>query len=167
MSKRHRHGRAGPGRPLAFQGKFRGLIPSLFIRVSRVVRFNPMRAAAPSAPPTRPLVSFKICTILSCSSKSSARAGGVFMLPSVNSGTEIASLSVGERTTARSTRFSSSRTFPGQCQLASLRRDDAGMVSIFFCIRRAYFCVKYRTSKGMSSGRSRKGGIRMGTTFRR
>jgi hypothetical protein len=27
-----------------------------------------------------------------------------------------------------------------------LRRDDAGMVSIFFCIRRAYFCVKYRTS---------------------
>ena len=48
---------------------FRGSIPIFFIRVSKVVRLRPMRAAAPLGPPTRPLVSFSIRTILSCSSK--------------------------------------------------------------------------------------------------
>src|SRR5216683_726453 len=48
---------------------FRGSIPIFFIRVSKVVRLRPKRAAAPFGPPTRPLVSFRIRTILSCSSK--------------------------------------------------------------------------------------------------
>ena len=48
---------------------FRGSMPNFFIRVSKVVRLSPKRAAAPFGPPTRPLVSFRIRTILSCSSK--------------------------------------------------------------------------------------------------
>src|SRR5207253_3486076 len=38
----------------------RGSIPSFFMREIRVVRLRPMRAAAPSAPPTRPRVSFRM-----------------------------------------------------------------------------------------------------------
>ena len=45
---------------------------------------------------------------------------------------------------------------------AADRMDATEMLSISFCMRRAYFCAKYRTSKGMSSGRSRNGGIPMG-----
>ena len=116
--------RAGVHRDLAAS------IPSLFIREIRVVRFKPKRAAAPSAPPTRPLVSFRSSKILPWSSNFSMSAGGKLMRASVNSGTDIASLSVGDRTTARSTRFSSSRTFPGQCQRVSLRREAAGQTKL-------------------------------------
>ena len=49
----------------------------------------------------------------------------------------------------------------------SFRMVAAGIISISFCMRRAYFWLKYCTSKGMSSGRSRKGGTRMGKTFSR
>src|SRR5882672_10520983 len=41
----------------------RGSIPSFFMREIRVVRLTPMRAAAPSAPATRPFVIFKTRTI--------------------------------------------------------------------------------------------------------
>jgi hypothetical protein len=145
----------------------RGLIPSVFMRVISVVRLSPIRSAAPFAPPTRPLVSLRTRRILSRSSNFSIDAGVAFKESSGSSGIAISSLSVRLSTTARSTRFSSSRTLPGQCQRGSLRMDAVETLSIFFCIRRAYFCVKYFTSNGMSSGRSRKGGIRIGTTFRR
>ena len=84
---------------------FRGSIPIFFIRVSNVVRLSPNRAAAPFGPPTRPLVSFRIRTILSCSSKCLAFAGAKFTLLFANSGTEIASVLLRVRMTARSTRF--------------------------------------------------------------
>src|SRR5438477_634285 len=42
-----------------------------------------------------------------------------------------------------------------------------GMVSIRRPIRRANRWVKWRTSRGMSSGRSRRGGSTTGNTFRR
>ena len=67
-------------------------IPSFFIRVIRVVRLSPMRAAAPSAPPTRPLVSFRMRRMRSCSSKLSILADAVLRPPSVNSGTRISIL---------------------------------------------------------------------------
>ena len=46
------------------------------------------------------------------------------------------------RITARSTKFSSSRMFPGQCHAESFFSGAAGMESICFSIRRAYFWVK-------------------------
>ena len=42
-----------------------------------------------------------------------------------------------------------------------------GIVSIRLCMRRAYLCTKCRTRRGMSSRRSRSGGITMGKTFSR
>ena len=57
-----------------------------------------------------------------------------------------------ERITARSMKFSSSRTFPGHDQLASARIVSAGILSICLFIFPAYFLVKCRTSIGMSSG---------------
>ena len=107
---------------------FRASIPSFFILVISVVRLRPIRTAAPLAPPTRPLVSFRIRTILSCSSNFSTLPSAELMDPSSNSGTTISSLSVRARTTARSTRFSNSRTFPGQCHRASVRIDAAEML---------------------------------------
>src|SRR6266704_3459539 len=50
------------------QNTLRASIPSFFIRVIRVVRFSPMRAAAPSGPPTRPFVSLRMRMIAFCSS---------------------------------------------------------------------------------------------------
>ena len=42
-------------------------MPNFFMREISVVRLIPMRAAAPSGPPTRPLVNFRVPTISSCS----------------------------------------------------------------------------------------------------
>src|SRR6202034_2960630 len=56
-------------------GILRGSIPIFFIRVIRVVRFRPKRAAAPEGPPTRPLVSLRTRIILFCSSMLPALAG--------------------------------------------------------------------------------------------
>ena len=45
-------------------------MPNFFMREISVVRLIPMRAAAPSGPPTRPLVTFRVRTISSCASAS-------------------------------------------------------------------------------------------------
>lgn len=45
----------GKSRSMERQAYCRGSIANFFIRESSVVRLMPMRAAAPSAPPTRPL----------------------------------------------------------------------------------------------------------------
>src|ERR1700677_1183200 len=84
---------------------FRGSMPTFFIRVSKVVRLSPNRAAAPFGPPTRPLDSLRIRTIRSCSSKFLAFGGARFAPLFANSGTEIASVLLRVRITARSTRF--------------------------------------------------------------
>ena len=83
----------------------RGSMPIFFIRVSKVVRLSPNRAAAPFGPPTRPLDSLRIRTIRSCSSKFLAFGGARFAPLFANSGTEIASVLLRVRITARSTRF--------------------------------------------------------------
>src|SRR5438874_3304725 len=72
-----------------------------------------------------------------------------------------------ERITERSTKFSSSLTFPGHPQLTNAFMVSAGMLSIFLFMRRANFCTKCRTSTGISSLRSRKDGTRIGKTCRR
>src|ERR1700676_461347 len=85
-SGRTRQGRLG-SRPMRTYGIFRASIPSFFIRVSKVVRFRPKRAAAPFGPPTCPLVSFRIRTIVFCSSEFLAVAGADLAPLFANSGT--------------------------------------------------------------------------------
>src|SRR2546425_4776806 len=63
-----------------------------------------------------------------------------------------------ERITERSTKFSSSLAFPGHPQLTNAFIVSAGMLSIFLFMRRD-FCTKCRTSRGISSLRSRKDGL--------
>ena len=91
--------------PVKIYEIFRGSMSIFFIRVSKVVRLSPKRTAAPFCPPTRPLVSFRTRTILSCSSKFLALAGAKFAPLFANSGTEIARVLLRVRITARSTRF--------------------------------------------------------------
>src|SRR5262249_19457742 len=64
-------------RPPSGQETLRGSIPSFFIREIKVVRLRPMRAAAPSGPATRPLVSFKIRSIWSRSFASRVPTRGI------------------------------------------------------------------------------------------
>ena len=70
----------------------------------------------------------------------------------------------GSRATVRSMRFSSSRTFPGH---AWASRTRIASVEIFFsgipCSVETFF-RKCRTRRGMSSRRSRSGGIGSGMT---
>src|SRR6266404_3925870 len=144
----------------------RASIPSLFMRSRRVLRLTPNRDAAPLGPLTRPLVSLRILTILSCSLNLPTTSAAV-IAPFVVSEKETASVLPLVRITDRSTRFSNSRTFPGQHQRSSFCIVVAGTAPIRFPIVRAYFCVKCCTSNGMSSRRSRNGGIRIGNTFNR
>src|SRR5712671_5891257 len=141
-------------------------IPSFFMRSRSVPRFTPNRDAAPLGPLTRPLVSLRMFTIFSCSSKlptTSAASIAPFGL----SGKETASVLPLVRITDRSIRFSNSRTFPGHDKRSNFCIVADGTALIRLPIRAAYFCVKCFTSNEMSSGRSRKGGIRIGNTFNR
>ena len=62
------------------------------------------------------------------------------------------------RITARSITFCSSRILPGQGYLTSVVMVSDGIVSIALLMRRLNCCTKCRTSRGMSSGRSRSAG---------
>ena len=145
----------------------RGSMPSFFMRESKVVRLRPRRAAAPSVPPTRPRVSLRMRKSCSRSLESGSLATDLWAEPLPKSATGTSRAEPRVRITARSIRFSSSRIFPGQCQRVSFFILAAGTDSISFSMRRAYFWAKYRTSRGMSSGRSRSGGIWMGKTLSR
>src|SRR5262249_5573197 len=83
----------------------RASIPSFFIRAIRVVRLRPRRAAAPFAPPTRPLVSPSTLTIVCCSSQLPAFAGTALAPSFVNSGAEAGRVVSGVSIAARSTRL--------------------------------------------------------------
>ena len=145
----------------------RGSMPSFFIREIRVVRGIPKRCAAPVAPATRPFVAFRIRTMSSRSLASRVPLRGIALAPWVSSSNGTCSAEPRVKMTERSIMFSSSRMFPGQLQAASFLIAGAGIVWMALFIRRLYFCVKYRTRRGMSSGRSRKGGMRMGNTLSR
>ena len=75
--------------------------------------------------------------------------------------------SASETMTYRSMTFCSSRMLPGQGYDWSRSRVFLFTLRIFFPALLAYRSVKYSTSKGMSSLRSRKGGISRGNTLRR
>jgi len=53
-------------------------MPNFFMREISVVRLMSMRAAAPSGPPTHPLVTFRTRTISSCSLASRVPTTGAF-----------------------------------------------------------------------------------------
>src|SRR5258708_7429626 len=173
-----------------------GSMPNFLMREISVVRLIAIRAAAPSGPPTRPFVSRRTRMISSRSFSSNSLAA-LLVVPLLISlivsltireisscepllfGVEDSTLDLRNsvigtssdlprvRITARSTKFSSSRMFPGHSQFVRVFIADAGIVSMCFCIRLANFWTKKRTSKGISSLRSRNGGMRMGNTFRR
>src|SRR5580700_8417039 len=140
-------------------------MPNFFIRERRVVRFIPRRAAAPSAPPTRPLHAVSACMISLCCFLAYSSATLVLTLREsvLSSGTSLSSCKrSGESTllvfrssargasserplvkrTARSMKFSSSRILPGQSQVVSPFITDTGTVSIRFCISLAQFWTK-------------------------
>src|SRR5258708_7682537 len=121
---------------------FRGSIPSFFMREIRVVRLISIRAAAPSVPATRPSVIFSTRTISSRSFASRVPATGVVLPLLLSSPIGACSDVPWVRITERSMKFSSSRIFPGQCQLESFLMAAAGIDSISLFIRRPCFWMK-------------------------
>ncbi len=69
--------------------------------------------------------------------------------------------------TARSTRFSSSRTLPGKLCAVSAAIASASTPVIACACSAENFFTKWSTSSGTSSRRSRSGGMRTWITFRR
>jgi hypothetical protein len=124
-------------------------MPSLRIMAFRVVRGNPRWVAAVLTTPPVSRSTRMICSRSTCSS---------VVLPAISiasgriSAKGARRLGPLERMTARSMKFSSSRTFPGQCQLTRARIVSAGILSICRPISPAYFLVKCRARIGMSSG---------------
>ena len=120
--------------------------------------FMPRRTAAPSGPPTRPFDSVRARTIparcflayssatlllsfrevvpspatclVSCRSEGAGSSVFVFWSSAIGASSYLPRV----RITARSTKFSSSRIFPGQCQPFKAFITAAGTLSIRFCI---------------------------------
>ena len=130
------------------------------------MRLIPRRAAAPSAPPTRPLHSVSMRTIssccllecslsallpfieatvsltireISCSDLEDETKAGSSHLDLRSSPRGASSDLPRVRITARSTKFSSSRMFPGQSQAVRPFITDTGTDSMRFCICLAHF----------------------------
>src|SRR5262245_43335725 len=96
-------------------------MPSFFILEIRVVLGNPSRAAAPSGPPIIQLVSSNVCKIkdrvrsLNVPDPDSRTVGfGLDAGFGFNGGNGLGSTPSFDRMTARSIKFCSSRTLPGQ-----------------------------------------------------
>jgi len=105
-----------------------------------------------------------MCSRSTASSVWEAAATGAGLL---NSDGDTRSVGPGERITARSITFCSSRTLPGHGHRLNASIVSRGTASIGRRSRFAYRWTKCRTSGGMSSGRSRSGGTRIGKTLRR
>src|SRR5258708_7038615 len=146
------------------------LIFSARIRDSSVERGMPRRAAAPEGPKTRPPVARKASSTIAFSC--AARLLDSFnRLPSAgfvdNQLSSTVNSSVSHSIADRSITFCNSRTFPGHgydCKRCSVRLFTR---RIDFPAFRAYRSMKYLTSRGISSVRSRKGGTSRGNTFSR
>ena len=103
-------------------------IPNFLILAISVVLFSPSRAAAPPDPPITQPVSCNACRIKArCESLNvlGAGTGGSESFSDTTNG--FASTPLLERITARSTRFWSSRTFPGQEYDVNAARISCGM----------------------------------------
>ena len=120
-------------------------------------RFIPSHTAVPCGPPSTHPVSPSMARV---SLRSAASSVSCEMWGTCKTGT-------GERITVRSMTLCSSRMLPGQAyRLKPCIVSDA-MVSIVLCMLQANCCTKWRTSSGISSGRSRRGGTCTGKTLTR
>ena len=111
------------------------------------MRFIPSRAAAPRGPPITDFVSLRVRKICSRSASSRVVASLAAIIASdlfrcINSASGGCSSEPLEIMTARSIKFSSSRTLPGQLYSDNDFMAAAGIVSICFFIRRANSCAK-------------------------
>ena len=133
------------------------------------MRFIPRHAAAPSAPPTRPLhavstrtissrcfLAYSSATLLLSLRKFALSAPTCWMScrdPSVlvfwSSASGASSDLPLVRSTARSMKFSSSRILPGQSQVLSPFITAVGIASIGFCISLANFWTKWLTRRNV------------------
>ena len=103
-------------------------IPSFFILAISVVLFSPSRAAAPPDPPITQPVSCNARRIKARWESPNVLGGGTGAFESFSdTANGFASTPLSERITARSTRFWSSRTFPGQEYDVNAARISCGM----------------------------------------
>ena len=146
-------------------------MPRRRISETNVERFIPNRTAAPFRPPTTPFVSRRIPSI--CWRSTSRKfvflafwglveetgvTGGETDQVFCNSAIGTFRTRPRVNITARSIKFSSSRTFPRQGICLNKHIASDGIDSISRFIRPAYFLVKSFTKSGISSMRSRKRG---------
>src|ERR1039458_6641322 len=129
-------------------------MPSFRMMAFRVVRCNPRRVAAvlttlPLSRSTR-----TICSRSTCSSVAVPADSRELCRISANGARRLAPV---ERITARSMKFSSSRTFPGQCQLTRARIVSDGILSIWPSIVAVYFFLKgQRSTQAGSRGKDHR-----------
>jgi len=159
-------------------------IPSFLIRLRSVEGGRPRIAAAPCGPEIRPLVwrntirmwarSFSLSDTkrLSPTSGIAVTVSDSLSLIDMAGSTRIAGgatvkIAPAAERTARSTRFSSSRTLPGQLYCSSAWSDCLLIERIERLNRALYLSMKCCTSNGMSAYRSRSGGSVIGKTLRR
>src|SRR5258708_1998410 len=144
------------------------LIFSARILDSSVERGIRRRAAAPEGPKTRPPVARKASSTIAFSCAARLLDNRLSIAGFVdNQLSSTVNSSVSHSTTDRSITFCNSRTFPGHgydCKRCSVRLFTR---RIDFPAFRAYRSMKYLTSRGISSVRSRKGGTSRGNTFSR
>jgi hypothetical protein len=161
--------RGGPAREGSTSSRTEAGDPSLRRRNCRMERFIPSHTAAPCGPPSTHPVSPSIArmSLRSVASSVSCGVGGANATRAVNSVRGTCKTGPGERITARSMTFCSSRMLPGQAYRIKPCIVSDAMVSIVLCMLRANCCTKWRTSSGISSGRSRRGGTCTGKTLTR
>ena len=138
------------------------------ILFNRVVLLSPRRSAAPPLPAILPDASLKASMITCRSACRNVDDGDMTVLKDFFRcvhGTFNSSPCV--RITQRSIKFSSSRMFPGQSALTRASIAIFWIDRMHFCMRRERRDTKKWTSNGMSSRRSRRGGISIGNTLKR
>src|SRR6266436_365400 len=142
--------------------------PSFRILLLRVVRLTPSLFAAPFGPPITQFVSIRVLRMWLYSASPSVTGGaGLTCSAHRRLSNGARSVAPGDRMTARSTKFCSSRTFPGQAYCIRAAIVSTGTVSTRRFIRREQSLTKAATSKGMSSRRCRSGGTAIGKMLRR
>ena len=145
-------------------------MPKRRILFCSVVRFNPSRSAAPFFTAIRPDAPLKASTITlhsACRKLEVDAATKIISEEVRSSDIDTSNSSPRVRMTARSMKFANSLTFPFQGQLVNVSIACLGTDLICFRIRAENFETKKLTSNGISSRRSRSGGISIGKTLNR
>jgi hypothetical protein len=111
-------------------------IPRLFILESNVVRLSPSLAAAPWGPPISPPAARNVCKIRATSCSRNVPCGATRVIDVLcDGGRGLGSTPSSDRMTARSIRFWSSRTLPGQGYAMNAFIVVSGICSMRFPMR--------------------------------